>query len=263
MMQASIGNEVLRTEHVEKSFGQIAALKDINLRLDRGEVLGLLGDNGAGKSTLVKILTGYYQPSAGQLYFEGKPIQFRSVSHARSLGIETVYQDLALVDQLSVYRNMFLQREPVFGGVLGILDERQMRRRAIEMLERMQVRVPSVDVDVAKLSGGQRQAVAIARAVFQKAKVLLLDEPTAAMGAKESALILDLIQRLKEGRDIAMIVIAHNYAQIFDVCDRINLVEAGEIAFDKPTSETSVQELTDRVVREYRSARELVQRQRP
>jgi simple sugar transport system ATP-binding protein len=260
-MPASIGPETLRAEHVEKSFGRIAALKDINLRLKRGEVLGLLGDNGAGKSTLMKIFTGYYQPSAGQLYFEGKPIQFRSVSHARSLGIETVYQDLALVDQLSVYRNMFLQREPVFGGPLGILDERQMRRRAIEMLERMQVRIPSVDVNVAKLSGGQRQAVAIARAVYQKAKVLLLDEPTAAMGAKESAQILNLIQRLKESGDIAMIIIAHNYAQIFDVCDRINLVEAGVIAFDKPTSETSVQELTDRVVREYRSARAFVQRQ--
>jgi ABC-type sugar transport system ATPase subunit len=260
-MPASLGPEVLRTEHIEKSFGRIAALKDVNLRLHRGEVLGLLGDNGAGKSTLMKILTGYYQPSAGQLYFEGNSIHLRSVSHARSLGIETVYQDLALVDQLSVYRNMFLQREPVFGGILGILDEREMRRKAIEMLERMQVRVPSVDVDIAKLSGGQRQAVAIARAVYQKAKVLLLDEPTAAMGAKESALILDLIQRLKEGGDIAMIIIAHNYAQIFDVCDRINLVEAGVIAFDKRTSETSVQELTDRVVREYRSARALVQRQ--
>ena len=141
---------------------------------------------------------------------------------------------------------MFLRREPVFGGVLGILDERQMRRRAIAMLERMRVRIPSVDVDVAKLSGGQRQAVAIARSVYQKAKLLLLDEPTAAMGAKESALILDLIQRLKESGEIAMIIIAHNYAQIFDVCDRVNLVEEGVIAFDKPTSETSVQEMTDR-----------------
>ena len=147
----------------------------------------------------MKIFTGYYQPSAGQLYFEGQPVQFRSVSHARSLGVEAVYQDLALVNELNVYRNMFLQREPVFGGPLGILDERRMRRRAIEVLERMQVRVPSVDVDVAKLSGGQRQAVAIARSVYQKAKVLLLDEPTAAMGAKESALILDLIQT-PEGR---------------------------------------------------------------
>jgi simple sugar transport system ATP-binding protein len=255
-MATPVGLEALRAEHVQKSFGRIVALKDINLRLHRGEVLGLLGDNGAGKSTLMKILTGYYQPSAGQLYFEGKPVHFRSVSHARSLGIEAVYQDLALVNELNVYRNMFLQREPVFGGMLGILDERQMRSRAIDMLERMRVRIPSVDVDVAKLSGGQRQAVAIARSVYQKAKVLLLDEPTAAMGVKESALILDLIQHLKEQGDIAMIIIAHNYAQIFDVCDRINLIEGGVIEFDKRTSETSVQELTERVVQEYRSARE-------
>jgi ABC-type sugar transport system ATPase subunit len=259
MMQDSIGSETLRAEHVGKSFGRIVALKDINLRLLRGEVLGLLGDNGAGKSTLMKIFTGFFRPDAGQLYFEGKPIHLRSVAHARSLGVETVYQDLALVNELNVYRNMFLRREPVLGGILGILDERQMRRRAIEMLDGMKVRVPSVDVDVAKLSGGQRQAVAIARSVFQKAKVLLLDEPTAAMGAKESALILDLIQRLKEGGDIAMIIIAHNYAQIFDVCDRINLIEGGMIAFDKRTSETSVQELTDRVVYQYRSARESMQ----
>ena len=183
-MATPIGPEVLRAEHVEKSFGRIVALRDVNLRVRRGEVLGLLGDNGAGKSTLMKIFTGYFRPSGGQLYFEGEPVQLRSVSHARSLGIEAVYQDLALVNELNVYRNMFLQREPVFGGVLGILDERQMRRRAIEMLESMKVRIPSVDVDVAKLSGGQRQAVAIARSVFQKAKVLLLDEPTAAMGAK-------------------------------------------------------------------------------
>ena len=260
---ADIGPDALRAEHIGKSFGRITALRDINLRLRRGEVLGLLGDNGAGKSTLMKILTGYHQPSAGQLYFEGEPVHFRSVAHARSLGIEAVYQDLALVNQLNVHRNMFLQREPVFGGPLGILDERRMRREAIEMLERMRVRVPSVDVDVAKLSGGQRQAVAIARSVYQKAKVLLLDEPTAAMGVKESALILELIQRLKEGGEIAMIIIAHNYAQIFDVCDRINLIEGGVIEFDRLTSETSVQELTERVVREYRSAREGVRLEGP
>ncbi len=259
MSQDPTRPEALRAEHVEKSFGRIAALRDVNLRLQRGEVLGLLGDNGAGKSTLMKIFTGYFQPSAGQLYFEGRPVQFRSVSHARSLGIEAVYQDLALVNQLNVYRNMFLQREPVFGGPLGILNEREMREQAIAVLERMKVRVPSVDVDVARLSGGQRQAVAIARSVYQKAKVLLLDEPTAAMGVKESALILDLIQRLKESGDVAIIIVAHNYAQIFDVCDRINLVEGGRIAFDKRTSETTIEELTDRVVKEYRSARSVAQ----
>jgi simple sugar transport system ATP-binding protein len=260
MASLATGEVVLRAEHVAKTFGSVTALKDINLQLRQGEVLGLLGDNGAGKSTLMKIFTGFLQPSAGRLYFEGRPIQFRSVGHARSLGVEAVYQDLALVNQLNVYQNMFLQREPVHGGVLGILDERTMRRRAEELLARVGVNIPSVDIEVAKLSGGQRQAIAVARSVYQKAKVLLLDEPTAAMGAKESALILDLILRLKEAGDVAMIIIAHNYAQIFDVCDRVNLIEGGLITFDKPTFETSVQELTDIVVNEYRSARQSLRR---
>jgi len=247
---------ILRAEHIAKTFGPVIALRDVDLQLRRGEVLGLLGDNGAGKSTLMKIFTGYQRPSAGQLYFEGRPIQLRAVGHARALGIEAVYQDLALVNQLNVFHNMFLQREPVVGAPLGILDDRTMRRRAAEHLERMGVSIPSVDAEVAMLSGGQRQAIAVARSVYQKAKVLLLDEPTAAMGAKESALILDLIQRLKEAGDVSMIIIAHNYAQIFDVCDRINLIAGGRITFDKPTSETSVAELTDMVVREYRNARQ-------
>ena len=247
--------DVLRAEHISKAFGQVTALTDINLHLGRGEVLGLLGDNGAGKSTLMKIFTGFHQPTSGQLYLDGAAVTLRSVAHARSLGIEAVYQDLALINELNVYRNMFLQREPVRGGVLGILDDASMRRKAIEHLDRMGVNIPSVDAEVSKLSGGQRQAIAVARSVYQKARVLLLDEPTAAMGAKESALILDVIQRLKEEGDMAIIIIAHNYAQIFDVCDRINLVQGGRIVFDKPTSETSVQELTDLVVNEYRMAR--------
>ena len=254
------GAEVLRAEHISKSFGRVTALTDINLHLDRGEVLGLLGDNGAGKSTLMKIFTGYHQPTSGQLHLDGKPVTFRSVAHARSLGVEAVYQDLALVNELNVYRNMFLQRETVRGGPLGILDDATMRRAAIEQLDRMGVSIPSVDVEVSKLSGGQRQAIAVARSVYQKANLLLLDEPTAAMGAKESALILDVIQRLKKEGDMAIIIIAHNYAQIFDVCDRINLVRGGRIVFDKPTSETSVQELTDLVVNEYRMARESIRR---
>ncbi len=260
MARPANGEPVLRAEHVAKSFGPVTALRDVNLTVRRGEVLGLLGDNGAGKSTLVKIFTGYHQPSAGQLYFDGKPVHLRSVGQARALGVEAVYQDLALVNQLNVYENMFLQREPVHGGFLGVLDRGAMRRRAGEMLERIGVAIPSVDVEVAKLSGGQRQAIAVARSVYQKARLLLLDEPTAAMGAKESALILDVIQRLRDEGDVAMIIIAHNYAQIFDVCDRINLVEGGRITFDKPTSETSVQELTDLVVTEYRTARQSLRR---
>lgn len=250
--------EVLRAEHISKNYGQVTALTDINLRVDKGEVLGLLGDNGAGKSTLMKIFTGFVKPTSGQLYFDGRPVELTSVAHARSLGIEVVYQDLALINELNVYRNMFLQREPVKGGPLGILDDRKMRAEAREHLDRIGVHIPSVDVPVAKLSGGQRQAIAVARSVYQKARLLLLDEPTAAMGAKESALILDVIQRLKEDGDMGVIIIAHNYAQIFDVCDRVNLVRGGKIVFDKPTASTSVEELTDIVVNEYREARRSV-----
>jgi ABC-type sugar transport system ATPase subunit len=255
MMGETTQREVLRAEHIAKRFGQVTALRDINLRLNRGEVLGLLGDNGAGKSTLVKIFTGYLQPTSGQLYVDGAPVTLRSVTHARSLGIEAVYQDLALINELNVYRNMFLQREAVFGGPLGILDDATMRKAAIAHLERMGVNIPSVDAAVAKLSGGQRQAIAVARSVYQKANILLLDEPTAAMGAKESAMILDVIQQLKEDGDMGIVIVAHNYAQIFDVCDRINLVEGGTVVFDRLTSETSVRELTDLVVQEYRNAR--------
>ncbi len=254
-MQDRIPTDVLRAENIAKSFGKVTALRDINLRLQRGEVLGLLGDNGAGKSTLIKILTGFHRPTSGQLVFEDKPTTLHSVSHARSLGIEAVFQDLALINEVNVYRNMFLRREPVHGGFLGILDDRTMRARAIELLDRMGVKIPSVDEPVARLSGGQRQAIAVARSVYQKAKVLLLDEPTAAMGVKESGLILDVIQRLKREGEVAIIIIAHNYAQIFDVCDRVNLVENGAITFDRPTAETSIQELMDLVVSRYRSAR--------
>jgi len=252
-------NEVIRAEHVSKSFGHVTALTDVSIRLRGGEVLGLLGDNGAGKSTLMKILTGFHRPTTGQLYFRGEPVELKSVSHARALGIEAVYQDLALVNELNVYRNMFLQREIVRGGPMHILDDKAMRRTAMEHLENMGVNIPSVDVEIARLSGGQRQAIAVARSVYQDAKVLLLDEPTAAMGAKESALILDVIHRLKEKGEVCIIIIAHNYAQIFDVCDRVNLLQNGRITFDKETSETSVQELTDLVVNEYRSARQAVQ----
>ena len=253
-----MSEEVLRTEHVSKSFGQVTALRDASIRLAKGEVLGLLGDNGAGKSTLLKILTGFHQPSSGKFYFEGKEVQLKSVSHARSLGIEPVYQDLALINELNVYRNMFLQREIMYGGPLRILNDRAMREQAKKQLAQMRVNIPSVDVEISKLSGGQRQAIAVARSVYANAKVLLLDEPLAAMGMKESAMILDLVRHLKEKGDVSIIIVAHNYAQIFDFCDRINLLQNGEITFDQRTQDTSVEELTGLVVQEYRAARETV-----
>jgi ABC-type sugar transport system ATPase subunit len=226
----------------------------------KGEVLGLLGDNGAGKSTLMKILTGFHKPTSGKIYFEGQEVELKSVSHARSLGIEPVYQDLALINEINVYRNMFLQKELMRGGFLQILDDRTMRERAKEQLKEMGVNIPSVDVEISKLSGGQRQAIAVARSVYANAKVLLLDEPTAAMGVRESAMILDVIKRLKEKAEVSVIIVAHNYAHVFDVCDRLNLLQNGRITFDRATKETSIEELLSLVLHEMREAREQIRR---
>lgn len=249
-------NDLVRLESVAKRFGPVEPLKDINLRVGRGEVLGLLGNNGAGKSTLMKILCGYHPPSEGRMIFDGEEVSLKTVTQARQLGIDCVYQDLALISELNVYHNMFLQREPVHGGFLGILNNKRMKENAARYLADMGVDIPSVDVEIAKLSGGQRQAIAVARSVYSDARLLLLDEPTAAMGAKEGAMILDVINRLKEKGEVSVIIIAHNYAQIFDVCDRVNLLQDGRITFDRRTADTSVQELTDIVVHEYRAASE-------
>ena len=243
--------DVLRAEHIGKRFGAVTALRDVNLRLARGEVLGLIGDNGAGKSTLLKILCGFQPPDTGRILLNGQEITLKSVEHARSLGIDAVYQDLALINQLSVYHNMFLNRERVRWS---LLNNRAMRKLAREHLDEMGVNIPSVDVPVAKLSGGQRQAIAVARSVYTDAKILLLDEPLAAMGAKEAAMILDLVRELKERGDVSVIIIAHNYGQVLEVCDRVNLLQHGEITLDKYARDTSVQELTNLVVAEYREA---------
>jgi simple sugar transport system ATP-binding protein len=246
--------DAVRVEHVSKRFGPLVALEDVSLHLGQGEVLGLIGDNGAGKSTLIKILTGVHQPDTGAIFVDGDKVTLRSVIHARSLGIDAVYQDLALVSELPVYQNMFLKREITrsFAGV-HILNHREMRRRARAYLEDIGVGIPSVETRVAVLSGGQRQAIAISRSTHFSAKVLLLDEPLAAMGAREGKLILDLIKRFKERRDVSIILIAHNYLHVLEVCDRVNLLRNGRITLDKVNTETSAEELTSIVAAEYRS----------
>ncbi|HEX4062408.1 MAG TPA: ATP-binding cassette domain-containing protein [Streptosporangiaceae bacterium] len=249
--------DVLRAEHISKRYGAITALVDINLRLAQGEVLGLIGDNGAGKSTLLKILCGFQPASSGRIVLNGEEVAFKSVDDARARGIEAVYQDLALVNELSVYHNMYLNREHVRWP---LLNNRSMKREAAAHLKDMGVHIPSVSAPVARLSGGQRQAIAVARSVYSDAKILLLDEPLAAMGAKEGAMILDLVRDIKRRGDVSQIIIAHNYAQVLEVCDRVNLIQEGKITLDKRAEETSVEELTNMVVAEYRKALEERQR---
>ena len=214
-------------------------------------MLGLIGDNGAGKSTLLKILCGFQPPTSGRIVLEGQEVRFKSVDHARSLGIDAVYQDLALIPQLTVFQNMFLNREKVSGP---LLNSRAMRREAQEHLDEIGVRIPDINAPVARLSGGQRQAIAVARSVFSNPKILLLDEPLAAMGVKEGSLILDLITQLKAQGNVSIIIIAHNYGQVLEVCDRVNLIQGGQITLDKRSDETSADELTEMVVAEYRKA---------
>jgi ABC-type sugar transport system ATPase subunit len=248
----TISDEViLRAEGISKHFGAVVALERVDLELHRGEVLGLVGDNGAGKSTLVKILCGFQRPDTGRILVEGREVTFHSVTDARACGIETVYQDLALVPQLTVYENLFLNREMTRLGRIGMLSRRRMRSLARHYLDDIKVNVPDLDQEVELLSGGQRQAIAVARATRLNAKILLLDEPLAAMGAKESALIMDLVKDLS-ARGVSMIVIDHNYAHLFALCDRLNVIQQGKVTVDKRVAETSIEELTGLMVSAFR-----------
>jgi simple sugar transport system ATP-binding protein len=252
---ADAHDDVLRVEHIAKRFGPVTALRDVNLHLRKGEVLGLLGDNGAGKSTLIKILAGFQKQDAGRMFLHGHPYAPRSVDEARALGIETVYQDLALIDELSVYHNLFLRREKVHRP-LPFLANREMKHAARTALDEIGINIPRIDVAVARLSGGQRQAIAVARTANSDADILLLDEPLAAMGAKEGSMILDLVARLKQEGRVSIVMILHNYIHVLQACDRVSMIQDGLIVLDKPTAETSVEELTEIVVNEYRRARQ-------
>jgi len=235
---------ILEMSHISKSFGAVTALVDVSIRLRQGEVLALVGDNGAGKSTLIKILSGFHQPDTGSIVSEGRPVRFASPRDARAQGIETVYQDLALIGDLSVYHNMFLGREyhkRILG--LNLLDNRKMREQAQIYLDTLGISIPSVNSTVDLLSGGQRQCIAVARSIYSSPKILVLDEPLAALGVRESAHVLGLIQNLRQQRQVSVILIVHNYNQIFEVCDRINFLHSGEVALDASTSETSEEEL--------------------
>ncbi|HXE44545.1 MAG TPA: ATP-binding cassette domain-containing protein [Conexibacter sp.] len=230
---ASDGREpLLALRGIVKRFGAVQALGGVDFDVRPGEVVGLVGDNGAGKSTLVKVMSGIYLPDAGEYRFDGAVRHVRGPGDATALGVATVYQDLALCDNLDVVANLFVGRETASGGLGGwlrALDEPAMEQQSAELLQTLTVRLPSVRQEVGLLSGGQRQSVAIARSLIGEAKVVLLDEPTAALGVQQTAQVLALIKRLRE-QGLAVVVISHNLADVFEVVDRIFVLRLGRRA---------------------------------
>jgi simple sugar transport system ATP-binding protein len=242
-------NPLLEVRSVSKHFGGVEALKGVSMALHPGEVVALAGDNGAGKSTLIKIISGVYQPNGGEIRFDGRPVSFATPEAARGHGIETIYQDLALADNLSIGANIFLGREPMRRalGVLPVLDRRAMAEAARETMARLDFHVSRLEAPVAAFSGGQRQAVAIGRAVYWNARVLIMDEPTAALGVPEQRKVVQLIQTLKaQGRGI--IFISHNLQDIFAVADRIIVLRRGSLAGERAIADTNHDEVVKLMV---------------
>ncbi len=217
---------LVKIAHLTKSYGNIEALRGVSLDIYAGEILAIVGDNGAGKSTLIKILAGALTADHGTIAVEDKSYHSLSPGKAIHLGISTVYQDLALVDCRDVVSNIFLGREPVRAGIL--VDRRKMEKKARQVLESLQIHVPNLNTPVGFLSGGQRQGVAVARAIVQGGKVIIFDEPTAAMGVHESAKVIKLLQNLRES-GMAVVVISHNLHHVFEISDRICVMRHGQV----------------------------------
>jgi ABC-type sugar transport system ATPase subunit len=222
---------VLQARGINKSFGAVQALKDVDFEVRPSEVVALIGDNGAGKSTLINVITGVLEPDSGEIIFEGERVKFASPHDARERGIETVYQDLAVAPQLDAVANIFLGRERRMTGILGrfgFLDQQKMRKETDEQLEELHVRIPDVSKPLSTFSGGQRQGVAVARAVMWASKVVIMDEPTAALGVAQVGMVLDLVRRVRQ-TGIPVVFISHNMPQVFDVADRIVVLRLGEV----------------------------------
>ena len=237
------GGSLIRLENISKAFGAIQALTHISLEIDRGEVVGLMGDNGAGKSTLVKILAGNYRPTEGSYFIENRPVSFANPAEARSSGIEVVYQDLALCNNLTAAANVFLGREIMRRvGVFHVLDHAGMAVRAGALFRELQSETRPRDL-VNRMSGGQRQAVAIARTRLAEAKLILMDEPTAAISVRQVAQVLALIRRLKD-QGHSVILISHRMPDVFTTCDRVIVLRRGRKVADKPVASSSPEEVT-------------------
>ena len=220
---------ILQLHGGSKRFGAVQALQDVDFEVYLGEVVGLVGDNGAGKSTLVKVMSGVHPPDTGKIFFDGREVTINSPRDSTNLGIETVYQDLALCDNLSVVANLYVGRElkkPVLPGLLHRLEEIAMEENTIRLLNELHISIPSVRTLIASMSGGQRQSVAVTRAIMWDCKIVLLDEPTAALGVEQTRQVKNLILKLKE-RSLGAVVISHNLAEILDITDRIIVLRLG------------------------------------
>ena len=242
---------ILSARRLSKRFGGVQALWDVSFELASGEVLALAGDNGAGKSTLIKLISGVHLPDAGELRFKGERIEMNHPRVERGLGIETIYQDLSLADNLDIGANVFLGREPArrLLGLLPILDRRHMREQAQSVLESLGIEIGTSEFGrpVRNLSGGQRQAVAIGRAIYWRAELLILDEPTASLGVPEQRKVRELITRLKR-QDVAVIFISHNLAEIFEISDRVLVLRQGRKAGERRVAETDSDEVVKLMV---------------
>ena len=243
-MNANGSAPVLELKGVSKSFGPVQALSDVDFEVHSGEVVALVGDNGAGKSTLVKTIAGIHEPDGGTISFEGDVVHISSPGDAVNLGIATVYQDLALCDNLDVVENLFLGREERSGGpsVIAPLDEVGMEKQTGELLENLAVTITDVRAEVGTMSGGQRQQVAIARSLLGEPKLVMLDEPTAALGVRQTAQVLALVKRLRE-RGYGVVVISHNLADVFEVADRIYVLRLGREAGDFKAGEANQEQV--------------------
>ncbi|MBB4006238.1 ATP-binding cassette domain-containing protein [Allorhizobium taibaishanense] len=235
---------LLEVRNLSRHFGAVKALENCSMAVHPGEVVALAGDNGAGKTTMIKALSGVYAPTSGDILIEGNPVKFSSPQEARALGVETIYQDLALADNLTIGANIFLGREPmkkVF-GFLPMLDRKRMANAAAETMAKLDFHVKRLDAPVSNFSGGQRQAVAIGRAVYWNAKILIMDEPTAALGVPEQRKVISLIKSLKaQGRGV--VFISHNLQDIFAVADRIVVLRRGIVAGERMIADTTHDEV--------------------
>ena len=241
---------MLSVRHLVKKFGGLTAVNDVSLDVSRGEVVGLVGDNGAGKSTLIKCIAGVHRADGGEVYVDGAEVHFTQPIEARRAGIETIYQDLALAGNLAVSANIFLGRElkkRYLGGIVHTLDEDRMLAESRTILDSLGIRIPRFSAEIEKLSGGQRQAVAIARAIYWNARLMIMDEPTNNLGVPEQRKVLDLIRTLREQR-VPVILISHTLPDVFAVTDRVVIMHRGRKVAEMPTAETDSQEVVEYMV---------------